>query len=224
MIKLENIKKTYYNGKYERNILSTVNCSIEDGEMIALMGRSGSGKTTLINILSALLKPTNGNYYFNSKNISAFSIKERDEFREKHIGMIIQNYALLNSLTAYENIILPLKYRKKNKLEIKERVHEVGENLNIADCLEKKTFQLSGGECQRVAIARALIKKPSIILADEPTGSLDSKNEKDVMNIFRHLRSMGNTIIIATHSGFVSSCCNRTIKINDGEIVPDYVE
>lgn len=218
MVRLENIGKSYHKDKYEISILKSINCTINEGEMVALMGRSGSGKTTLINILSGLSKQTSGKYFFDSNDVSEYSIKKRDEFREKYIGIIVQNYALLSSMTAYENIALPLKYRKAGREEIKTKVGEISKNLDIENCLEKRIFQLSGGECQRVAIARALIKKPSLILADEPTGSLDSENERGIMNIFKQLKNMGNSIIIATHSKYVSECCDRVLEINDGNI------
>lgn len=219
MIKLVNISKNYNKGKREVQVLKSISCIINSGEMVALMGRSGSGKTNLINILSGLLNQSGGEYLFNSEDLSQYTISQRDSFREKNIGIIVQNYSLFNSLTAFDNIIVPLKLRKIKPDKSKQQIEEISKNLGIIDCLHKKVYNLSGGECQRVAIARALVKRPTLILADEPTGSLDSKTEQDVMDIFNKLKNEGNTIIIATHSELVANCCDRVLKIDDGELV-----
>lgn len=218
MIKLENISKSYplHNKRLKVTVLNSVNCTIQKGETVAIKGRSGSGKTTIINILAGLLKPDNGKYFFNSQDISDFNQKQLDAFREENIGIIVQDYALLNSLSAKENILLPVKYRKHDKKIINEYINLLSSQLGIKHCLDKNIYELSGGECQRVAIARALIKKPSIILADEPTGSLDIKSEQEVLEIFSQLKELGNTIIISTHSKTVSDCCDRILQINDG--------
>lgn len=217
MIKLNNINKYYHKGNNKVEVLKSVNCNINKGEMVALMGRSGSGKTTLINILSGLLKPNGGSYIFDSVDILQLSTKERDKFREKNVGIIVQDYALINSMTAYDNIILPIKYRKEKNINVKNIVKELSEKLHIQHCLKKKVYKLSGGESQRVAIARALIKKPTLILADEPTGALDSTSELNIMDIFKNIK-LNCTIIIATHSPLVASYCDRTININNGII------
>ena len=220
MIKLENISKSYINKNrtLTNDVLKSINCSINNCEMIAIKGRSGCGKSTMINILSGLIKPDSGNYYFNSTNITKLSIKEIDNFREKNIGMIVQDCTLINSLTARENILLPVKYRKYNKLIINKELEELSKYLNIEDCLDKKISELSGGESQRIAIARALIKKPKLILADEPTGALDSNSEKEVLKLLKMLKEKGNTIIISTHSNVVSQYCDKVFEIVNGII------
>lgn len=217
MIKLNDISKYYYKGNNKVEVLKSIDCTINKGEMIALMGRSGSGKTTLINILSGLLKPTGGSYFYDSVDILKLSTPERDQFREKNVGIIVQDYALINSMTAYDNIILPIKYRKEKNLNVKESIKALSEQLCIDYCLNKKIYTLSGGESQRVAIARALIKKPALLLADEPTGSLDSVSELSIMKIFKNIK-LDCTIVIATHSHLVANYCDRIININDGMV------
>lgn len=218
MIKLERISKSYVrqNGKLKIPVLNSISCTIEKGEMVAIKGRSGSGKTTIINILAGLLKADSGTYYFNSKEISKLNVKQTDKFREKNVGIIVQDYALLNSLSAKENILLPVKYRKYDKKDVEEDIKILSFQLKIEHCLNKNIYELSGGEAQRVAIARALIKKPNVILADEPTGSLDIRSEQEVLKILLELKQLGNTIIISTHSKAVSDCCDRILEINDG--------
>lgn len=218
MIKLDRISKSYVrqNGKLKISVLNSISCTIEKGEMVAIKGRSGSGKTTIINILAGLLKADSGTYYFNSKEISKLNVKQTDKFREKNVGIIVQDYALLNSLSAKENILLPVKYRKYDKKDVEEDIKILSSQLKIEHCLNKNIYELSGGEVQRVAIARALIKKPNVILADEPTGSLDIRSEQEVLKILLELKQLGNTIIISTHSKAVSDCCDRILEINDG--------
>lgn len=218
MIKLDRISKSYVrqNGKLKIPVLNSISCTIEKGEMVAIKGRSGSGKTTIINILAGLLKADSGTYYFNSKEISKLNVKQTDKFREKNVGIIVQDYALLNSLSAKENILLPVKYRKYDKKDVEEDIKILSSQLKIEHCLNKNIYELSGGEAQRVAIARALIKKPNVILADEPTGSLDIRSEQEVLKILLELKQLGNTIIISTHSKAVSDCCDRILEINDG--------
>lgn len=218
MIKLDRISKSYVrqNGKLKIPVLNSISCTIEKGEMVAIKGRSGSGKTTIINILAGLLKADSGTYYFNSKEISKLNVKQTDKFREKNVGIIVQDYALLNSLSAKENILLPVKYRKYDKKDVEEDIKILSSQLKIEHCLNKNIYELSGGEAQRVTIARALIKKPNVILADEPTGSLDIRSEQEVLKILLELKQLGNTIIISTHSKAVSDCCDRILEINDG--------
>lgn len=218
MIKLKDISKSYIHARKKITVLRSVNCMINNGEMIAIKGRSGSGKTTLINILAGLLRADNGQYCFDEEDISRYTPKRLDDFREKNIGIIVQDYALLNSISAKENIILPVKYRKYEKNETNKSVCILASQLEIEHCLDKPIHELSGGEAQRVAIARALIKKPNLILADEPTGSLDIKSEQEVLKIFLKLKEIGNTIIISTHSDLVAGCCDRILELNNGII------
>lgn len=224
MIRLENISKSYKKkkGKQEILVLNRISCTIKTGEMVAIMGRSGVGKTTFMNILSGLLKADHGRYYFDEEDISEFDRRKRESFRERNIGMVVQDYALLNSLSAEENILLPIKYRKYDKKFIEKKMEELSEILGIEHCLNKKIYELSGGECQRVAIARALIKEPSVILADEPTGSLDCLSEKEVLELLYELKKQRRTIIIATHSKIVSEYCDRIFEIVDGKLQECY--
>ncbi|MBO8462706.1 MAG: ABC transporter ATP-binding protein [Firmicutes bacterium] len=219
MIRLEHISKSYTKkGGQSISVLNEITCSIEKGEMVAIIGRSGAGKTTLLNILSGLLKEDKGEYFFDNECISNLNRKKRDEFREKNIGMIVQDYALLHSLSAQENILLPIKYRKHDKEAIDEKKQILSEKLGITHCLDKKVYELSGGECQRVAIARALIKEPSVILADEPTGSLDQKSEQEVLKLLYDLKEQGKTIVVVTHSTHVANYCDRILEIVDGKM------
>lgn len=220
MIRLDRITKQYRskNSKTPISVLHDISCTIERGEMIALMGRSGSGKTTLINILSGLLQESGGRYQFDQSEISQLAMKDRDAFRERHIGMIVQEYALMGSWSGKDNILLPVRYRKQYTEAVNKRMKRLSHQLGITHCLNKKITELSGGECQRVAIVRALIKEPDLILADEPTGSLDSASELIVMNVLKHLQQMGNTIVIATHSDLVASYCDRVFRIEEGRI------
>lgn len=215
MIEMENISKSFFKGKNEIKVLKNINLTIQNNEMVALMGRSGSGKSTIINILSCLLYPKSGKYKYNGKELTTLKAQELDKFRESNIGIITQDYSLINSMTAFENISLPLKYRKVKKEEIEKRIKEISKKLSIEHCLDKKVYTLSGGESQRVAIARAVVKNPTLILADEPTGALDKENEIIIMELLKEL-SQNCSIIIATHSETVSSFCNKTILIDDG--------
>ncbi|MBR6836361.1 MAG: ABC transporter ATP-binding protein [Oscillospiraceae bacterium] len=211
-IVLHNVTK-----KYEYPVkclaLSDVNLQINHGESVALMGKSGCGKSTLINILAGLTDRTSGDYYCNNIKLS----NERrllSKFRRDNVGIIVQNFALLNNRTAYDNIALSI-----NKSTTKKMIYDLAEKLDIINKLDNYPYQLSGGECQRIAIARALIKNPSIILADEPTGSLDSANGQMVMNILKELTFNGATLIIATHDKSISNKCDRIIEMIDGKIV-----
>ena len=193
--------------------LHNINIEISKGETIALMGKSGCGKSTLLNIIAGLTELTTGQYLFNgiqlsnNKNVLA-------KFRKNNIGIIVQNFALLNDRNIYENIKLSLSHDKKAK----ETIINVAEALNIKNKLKYFPYQLSGGECQRVAIARAIVKKPNIVLADEPTGALDSINGQTVINILKELSCEGTTLIIATHDKSIGYQCNRIIEIKDGTI------
>lgn len=211
MIKLENVCKIYSQGSRRIEILKNINLEINSGEKIAIIGRSGSGKTTLLNILSGLSTMDEGKYYYKEKEIT----NKIHGFREAKIGMILQNYALLNDRTAFQNIEIPLQYRRIKKEEREKEIESIAESLELESLLKNMPEEMSGGECQRVAIARALVKKPEIILADEPTGALDSKSEDTVMNI---LMQTDKTLVLVTHNEGLTNKCDRVYQLEDGEL------
>lgn len=214
MLKLVNITKSYRS----RNIFDNMSFEVNEGEMVSIVGRSGSGKTTLLNILGLIDSPDNGEYILDGKSVNFRNDNELSRIRRKDIGFVVQNYALINRRKINFNIALPLILEKQNKDAqnkdaIKEKVINTSKSLGIEEHLNKYPHQLSGGECQRASIARALIKEPRVILADEPTGALDEKTEKEIINIFMKLRKRGITIIIATHNSEISSACDRVVRI-----------
>lgn len=217
MIVFNNVSKAF---KYKGNKIiaaDNVNLHIKSGEMVALTGSSGSGKTTVLNMIGGIYKQTSGEYLFKNQMIPD-SEAERAKFRNENIGYILQNYELINNRNIMYNISLPLRYANMKKSEIKEKVFSVANFLGISDKLEMYPNMLSGGECQRVAIARAIIRKPKVILADEPTSSLDNENKKEVIKILQHLNAKGMTIVIATHDKEISEICNREILINKRKV------
>lgn len=215
-IKLENIKKVY--GKEDARVeaLRNINLCIEKGEMVAIMGPSGSGKSTLLNILGFLDKPSEGKYFFEDKSTESLKDKELAKYRNSKIGFVVQNFALIEDYTVYQNISVPLEYAGLKKKERKERINRLLSRLNLIEKSKKIPSELSGGQNQRVAIARALVNDPEVILADEPTGALDRNTGKEVIDIFRELNKEGKTIIIITHDEKVGEMCNRIIYIEDG--------
>lgn len=218
MIQLDKITKIYHNlGKSKKYALKEIDLSIRKGELVAIVGPSGAGKSTLLNILGGIDRPNSGHYYFDYKLIE-FKANKLAIFRRKNIGFIVQDHALIEDMTAYDNIALPLKYSLKDKAKIKDRVIDIANYLNIKELLYNYPTQLSGGECQRIAIARAIINKPRLILADEPTGSLDNDNKKNVMNIFKDIHQ-DSTIIIVTHDHEIANICDRVIELNKGRIM-----
>ncbi|OUB63547.1 ABC transporter ATP-binding protein [Bacillus thuringiensis] len=218
MIKLEKIQKNYSTGNRTENVLKEINLTIEKGEMLAITGRSGTGKSTLLHILGGMELPTNGKYYFSGKEVASFNYKELASWRKENIGFILQNYVLIEEKNIFDNVALPLLYAKKSKGEIKSKVFSLLEQLGLEDKAYQYPHELSGGQAQRVAIARALVNDPELILADEPTGSLDTETEKNILNIFKKINDEGKTFILVTHDETVSSMCNRTVKIIDGYI------
>lgn len=219
MIRLINIRKTYKTNKTVKEVLKGINCTIRRGELVAIMGKSGAGKSTLLNIIGGLLKATSGQYLLDDLNVTAMSQSVRDRFREQQIGLIVQDYALIGSLTAYDNIAMPLEFLSVGRKEVRERVNAIAPQLEIAPLLPQRVHNLSGGECQRVALARALIKNPTILLADEPTGALDEQTEQRILELLQGLKKDNRIIVLATHSREVANCCDRVLRIDDGVVV-----
>lgn len=215
---LINIKKYYEKNKITTNVLKGINLTINQGEMICIMGVSGSGKSTLLNIIAGLLPATSGEYYYchNKLNISDYHMMEK--FRHDKVGIILQKFALIEDLSVYENIALPLKYQKVPSKNIHPKVHNIMKELDLDQKEDYYPDELSGGQQQRVAIARALIKQPEVVIADEPTGSLDEDNTQKIMAIFQKLNQQGITIIIATHDTTIASLCHRTLFLKNGLI------
>lgn len=223
MIKLTDIKKVFRTEEVETWALREVNIEVKEGEFVAIMGPSGCGKSTLLNILGLLDTPTEGKYTLNGKDVSTLSENERTDIRKGVIGFVFQSFNLIDELNVYENIELPLLYMNTPSKERKERIEAVMDRMAISHRRKHFPSQLSGGQQQRVAIARAVLPNPKIILADEPTGNLDSKNGKEVMNLLCELHKEGATIIMVTHSQHDASYADRIINLYDGQIV-DQVE
>lgn len=219
MIKTENLSKVYVTEDIETSALSNVNIEIGEGEFVGIMGPSGCGKSTLLHILGLLDNPTGGNFEFMGKVVNDFGEKERANLRKGNIGFIFQSFNLIEELSVYENVELPLLYLKINS---EKRADMVEEALDRMDILHRKNHfpqQLSGGQQQRVAIARATVAQPPLILADEPTGNLDSDNGNEVMNLLTQLNETGTTIVMVTHSPHDAGYCNRVIQLFDGHVV-----
>jgi putative ABC transport system ATP-binding protein len=223
ILHLENILKSYFLGKQELPVLKGINMDILQNDYVALMGPSGSGKSTLMNILGCLDSPTGGTYILNGKDVSSMSDNELAAVRNKEIGFVFQQFNLLPRLTAIENVALPLVYAGVSKKIRTERAAAVLSKVNLQDRMHHKPNELSGGQCQRVAIARALINNPSIILADEPTGNLDSKTSHEIMQILGKIHDEGNTVILVTHEEDISLFSHRIIRMKDGVIESDKV-
>ena len=221
IIHLENISKSYYLGKEPLPVLKGINLDIFKNEYVALMGPSGSGKSTLMNILGCLDSPTSGKYILNGKDVSSMEDNDLAEVRNKEIGFVFQQFNLLPRLTAAENVALPLIYSGVSKKERIDRALEVLSKVKLDDRSHHKPNELSGGQCQRVAIARALINNPSIILADEPTGNLDSKTSYEIMDILGKIHRDGNTVILVTHEEDISHFAHRVIRLRDGVVETD---
>lgn len=221
IISVENLKKTYIMGPTEVHALKTITLDIEKNEYVALMGPSGSGKSTLMNLLGCLDTPTAGDYILNSTNVSTMTDGELAEVRNKEIGFVFQTFNLLPRLSALENVALPLVYAGRSKKERLNRAQEVLTSVGLGDRVDHKPNELSGGQRQRVAIARALVNDPAIILADEPTGNLDSKTSLEIMGIFEEIHKNGNTIIIVTHEPDIAEHAHRIVRLRDGLVETD---
>ena len=219
MIKTEKLQKIFRTEDVETWALHDVTLEIKEGEFVAIMGPSGCGKSTLLNILGLLDNPTNGSYELNGTDVSKFSEAERTNLRKGVIGFVFQSFNLIDELNVYENIELPLLYMGVPKEERKKRVEEAMKRMDIAHRVKHFPQQLSGGQQQRVAIARAVVANPKIILADEPTGNLDSKNGKEVMDLLTQLNKEGTTVVMVTHSQHDAGYATRTINLFDGQVV-----
>lgn len=219
MIQLKDLGKTYVVSKIKTNALCGVTMEIEKGEFVAVVGKSGCGKSTLLNILGGIDTPTNGEYLFNNKPIDRLKDKELAEFRNQTVGYIFQSFNLINELTIVDNVALPLGYAGFGLKERTQRSIEMLEMVGLGEELHKHPTQLSGGQQQRVAIARAIVTNPEVILADEPTGNLDRKNGKNILEIIKVLHKKGSTVIMVTHDEEIAAQAQRVIKISDGVIV-----
>ena len=219
MIRTENLTRIFRTEEVETIALNGVNIEVEDGEFIAIMGPSGCGKSTLLNILGLLDSPTEGKYWLNNEEVGHLKERERTTYRKGRIGFVFQNFNLIDELTVEENVDLQLKYLGVGKAERKERVLEILRKVKLSHRAKHYPHQLSGGQQQRVAIARAVVGKPSIILADEPTGNLDSKNGMEVMQLLSELNEEGTTIVMVTHSKHDATYASRIINLFDGQVV-----
>ena len=221
LIRLEGIAKVFHTDEIETHALSGVHLEIKNGEFISIAGPSGCGKSTLLSILGLLDSPTGGNYWIHNDHVENLSISTRTRIRNREIGFIFQAFNLIGDLTVFENVELPLTYRSMPAAERKKRVHDTLERVDMAHRAKHYPAQLSGGQQQRVAVARALAGEPSILLADEPTGNLDSKNSEAVMDLLRQLHADGATICMVTHDPRYASIADRTIHLFDGRIVEE---
>ena len=221
MLKVENLQKIFRTEEIETIALGGVSFEIKDGEFVAIMGPSGCGKSTLLNILGLLDNPTAGRYWFGDTEVGGLKERDRTRFRKGNIGFIFQSFNLIDELNVYENVELPLKYLNMGAHDRKERVTAMLKRMNISHRAHHFPQQLSGGQQQRVAIARACVCHPKLILADEPTGNLDSKNGREVMSLLSELNAEGTTIVMVTHSPKDAAIAQRTIDLLDGQIVQD---
>jgi putative ABC transport system ATP-binding protein len=223
MIETKNLKKIYTTEEVETTALNKVNLKVQEGEFVAVMGPSGCGKSTLLNILGLLDNPSEGEYHFLDYEVARFPEKKRAQLRKKNIGFVFQSFNLIDELTVYENVELPLLYLKVPTSERKKKVNDVLEKMQLIPRKNHFPQQLSGGQQQRVAVARAIVGEPKLILADEPTGNLDSANGEEVMKMLTQLHESGTTIVMVTHSPAYAEYSQRTIHLFDGHIVTENV-
>lgn len=223
VIKLDKIVKNYKVGTQVVRALRSVSLTINRGEYVAIMGASGSGKSTMMNVIGCLDTPTSGSYELNKKDVSHMTDDELAEIRNKEIGFVFQTFNLLPRNTALENVMLPLVYAGIRKQERISKAEKILTEVGLADRMEHKPNELSGGQRQRVAVARALINNPSILLADEPTGNLDSKISEEIMQLFAEIHRKGNTLVVVTHEEDIALHAHRIIRLKDGEIESDHI-
>lgn len=223
VIDIQGITKTYVNGKLSVPVLHGIDLVVNKGEFVSIMGPSGSGKSTFMNILGCLDRPTTGSYRLNGDEVATLSDDELAYVRNKQIGFVFQSFNLLTKLTALENVALPMIYAGVNKKMRIERANQLLQSVGLGERMDHLPSELSGGQRQRVAIARALANNPAIIMADEPTGNLDSKSTIDVMNIFRGLHDEGRTILLVTHEPDIATYASRNVVLKDGIIVEDSI-
>jgi putative ABC transport system ATP-binding protein len=223
VIHLENIVKNYYIGTIVVNALQSITIEIRKNEYVAIMGPSGSGKSTLMNLIGCLDTPTAGKYILNGTDVSKMPDNQLADIRNSEIGFVFQTFNLLPRYTALENVMLPMIYAGKDKTYRYERASKVLEDVGLSDRMNHKPNELSGGQRQRVAVARAMVNHPSIILADEPTGNLDSKTSIDIMNLFGEIHDKGNTLIVVTHEEEIARHANRIIRLKDGLVDTDVI-
>jgi putative ABC transport system ATP-binding protein len=221
LIRLESLTKVFYTDEIETHALAGVHLEIKSGEFLSIAGPSGCGKSTLLSILGLLDSPTDGNYWIHTEPVEKLSLSDRTRIRNREIGFIFQAFNLIGDLTVFENVELPLTYRSMGAKERKERVQNVLERVGMAHRAKHYPSQLSGGQQQRVAVARALVGQPSILLADEPTGNLDSKNSEAVIELLRQLHAEGATICMVTHDPRYAAIADRTVHLFDGKIVEE---
>lgn len=220
LLEVRNLKKIYTTrfGGNQVQALKNVNFSVEKGEYIAIMGESGSGKTTLLNILASLDKPTSGTVLLSGQNLTTIKEKDISAFRRNNLGFVFQDFNLLDNFSLEDNIYLPLVLSGKTYSEMNDRIRPLAKKLGIEDILKKYPYEVSGGQKQRCAVARALITKPQIVLADEPTGALDSRSTEELLSLFSSIHEDGQTILMVTHSTKAASCASRVLFIKDGEV------
>ena len=221
IIHLDDIRKSYFMGKQELPVLKGISLDIRKNEYVALMGPSGSGKSALMNIVGCLDSPTSGDYFLNGHQVSKMEDNDLAEVRNREIGFVFQQFNLLPRLTAVENVALPLIYSGISKKQRIEMAMHVLEQVDLADRSHHRPNEMSGGQCQRVAIARALVNNPSLVLADEPTGNLDTKTSYEIMNIFNRIQEAGNTIVLVTHEEDIAHYAKRIVRLRDGVIESD---
>lgn len=217
MIRLDNISKTFHDGDTQVQALKNISFEVNKGELVAIIGKSGSGKSTLLNILGLLDKQTDGDYYIDGKKVSSIPEREKAKLRNSHIGFVMQDFALVEKYTVKQNINIPLIYTDK-PVNKEKAINDVLKSVGLSDKTNTPAYKLSGGQKQRVAIAGAVVNEPQIILADEPTGALDSMTADEIMQIFERLNMSGKTVIIVTHDKDIAARCKRVIELSDGEI------